>query len=258
MQDVDTEFNKAFKEAFNKLKEFLTSAPIMQAPNWDLPFEIINYAIGAVLGQKNGKASYVIYYASRTLDNAQSNYSTTEKELLVIVFALEKFRQYLLVTKVIVYSDHVALKYLMTKKDAKPRLIRWIQLLQEFHLEIRDMSGCENLVVDHLSWITSNETPLSLRDKFLDEHLFSLTQSTPWYADIVNFLVTKGIPTHSHVLKKTNSKVMRNTMSGMNLICGNIVPIKSLGNVYPNKSIKLFYNFSINLLVGDTSDLAGP
>ncbi|XP_023743998.1 uncharacterized protein LOC111892167 [Lactuca sativa] len=135
---------------------------------------------GAVLGQKNGKASYVIYYASRTLDNAQSNYSTTEKELLVIVFALEKFRQYLLVTKVIVYSDHVALKYLMTKKDAKPRLIRWIQLLQEFHLEIRDMSGCENLVVDHLSWITSNETPLSLRDKFLDEHLFSLTQSTPW------------------------------------------------------------------------------
>ncbi|KAL7602743.1 hypothetical protein Lser_V15G15410 [Lactuca serriola] len=195
-KEVDFEFNETCKEAFDKLKDLLTSAPIMQAPNWDLPFEIMcdasNYAIGAVLGQKNGRASHVIYYASRTLDNAQSNYSTTEKELLAIVFALEKFRQYLLGTKVIVYSDHAALKYLMTKKDAKPRLIRWILLLQEFDLEIRDKSGCENLVADHLSRIISNETPLPLRDEFPDEHLFSLTQSIPWYADIVNFLVTKS------------------------------------------------------------------
>nr|KAJ0213977.1 hypothetical protein LSAT_V11C400224130 [Lactuca sativa] len=176
----------------------------MQAPNWDHPFEIIcdasNYAIGAVLGQKNGRASHVIFYASRTLDNAQSNYSTTEKALLAIVFAWEKFRQYLLGTKVIVYSDHVALKYLMTKKDAKPRLIRWILLLQEFDFRI-----------------TSNETPLPLRDEFPDEHLFSLTQSIPWYADIVNFLVSKRIPTHSHVLKKTSSKVMQNSMCEMTL-----------------------------------------
>nr|KAJ0208747.1 hypothetical protein LSAT_V11C400201640 [Lactuca sativa] len=154
-KEVDFEFNEACKDAFDKLKELLTSAPIMQAPNWDLPFEIMcdasNYAIGAVLGQKNGRASHMIYYASRTLDNSQRNYSTTEKELLAIVFALEKFRQYLLGTKVIVYLDHAALKYLMTKKDAKPRLIRWILLLQEFDLEIRDKSGCENLIVDHLS-----------------------------------------------------------------------------------------------------------
>nr|KAJ0184642.1 hypothetical protein LSAT_V11C900495600 [Lactuca sativa] len=139
-----------------------------------------NYAISAVLGQKNGRASHVIYYASRTLDNAQSNYSTTEKALLTIVFALEKFRQYLFGTKVIVYSDHATLKYLMTKKDAKPRRIRWILLFQEFDLEIRDKSGCEKLVADHLSRITSNETPLLLRDNFPDKRLFSLTQSIPW------------------------------------------------------------------------------
>nr|KAJ0222679.1 hypothetical protein LSAT_V11C200054720 [Lactuca sativa] len=184
-KEVDFEFNETCKEAFGKLKELLTSAPIMQAPNWDLPFEIMcdasNYAIGAVLGQKNGRASHMIYYASRTLDNAQSNYSTMEKELLAIVFSLEKFQQYLLGTK-------------MRKKDAKPRLIRWILLLQEFDLEIWDKSGCENLVADHLSRITSNETPLPLRDEFPDEHLFSLTQSIPWYADIVNFLVTKRYP----------------------------------------------------------------
>nr|KAJ0193350.1 hypothetical protein LSAT_V11C800429590 [Lactuca sativa] len=144
----------------------------MQPPNWDLPFEIMcdasNYTIGAVLGQKNGRASHVIYYASRTLDNAQSNYSTMEKELLAIVFALEKFRQYLL----------------------------------EFDLEIRDKGGCENLVADHLSRITSNETPFPLRDEFPDEHLFSLTQSIPWYADIVKFLVTKRYPdTFTHAQK---------------------------------------------------------
>ncbi|XP_023745769.1 uncharacterized protein LOC111893924 [Lactuca sativa] len=154
-KDVDFEFNEACKEAFDKLKELLTFAPIMQAPYWDLPFEIMcdasNHAIGAVLGQKNGRASYVIFYASRTLENAQSNYSTIEKELMAIVFALEKFRQYLLGTKVIVYSDHATLKYLMSKKGAKPRLIRWILLLQEFDLEIRDKNGCKNLVVNYLS-----------------------------------------------------------------------------------------------------------
>nr|KAJ0214371.1 hypothetical protein LSAT_V11C400177590 [Lactuca sativa] len=197
-KDFDFEFNEACKEAFDKLKELLTSSPIMQAPNSDLPFEIMcdasNYAIGAVLGQKNGRASHVIYYASRTADNTQRNYFTTENELLAIVFALEKFRQYLPGTKGIVYSDHAALKYLTTKKDAKPRLIRWILLLQNFDLEIRDKSGCENLVADHLSRITSNETPFLLRDDFPDDYLFSLTQSIPWYADIINFLVTKRYP----------------------------------------------------------------
>ncbi|XP_024978936.1 uncharacterized protein LOC112516146 [Cynara cardunculus var. scolymus] len=126
-KDVDFHFDGECKKAFNELKDKLTSEPIIQPPNWDLPFEIMcdasNYAVRAVLGQKFGKDPHMIYYASRTLDNAQSNYSMTEKKLLAIVFALEKFCQYLLSTKVIVFSDHAALKYLM-KKDAKPRLIR--------------------------------------------------------------------------------------------------------------------------------------
>jgi len=92
----------------------------------------------------------VIYYASRTLDATQANYTTTEKELLVIVFALEKFCSYLLGTRVIVYTDHAALNYLLKKAESKPRLIRWVLWLQEFDLEIRDQSGAQNLVADHL------------------------------------------------------------------------------------------------------------
>ncbi|CAA7054484.1 unnamed protein product [Microthlaspi erraticum] len=80
----------------------------------------------------------VIYYASRTLDDAQTRYTTTEKELLAVVFAFDKFRSYIVGSKVIVHTDHAALKYLYTKKDAKPRLIRWVLLLQEFDIEIVD------------------------------------------------------------------------------------------------------------------------
>jgi len=88
----------------------------------------------------------VIYYVSRTLDEAQQNYTITEKELLAVVYTMEKFRPYLLGSKVIVYIDHSALKHLFKKKDMKPHLIRWILLLQEFHLEIKDKVGAENVV----------------------------------------------------------------------------------------------------------------
>ena len=86
-----------------------------------------------------------------TLTDPQLNYATTEKELLAVVVVMAKFRSYLVGAKVIVYTDHAALKYLLTKKDAKPRLIRWIMLLQEFDLEIRDKKGADNCVADHLS-----------------------------------------------------------------------------------------------------------
>lgn len=95
-----------------------------------------NYAVGAVLAQRVGKDPHVIYYASRTLDAAQADYITTEKELLAIVFALDKFQSYPLGSKVVVFSDHAAMKFLLKKPRAKPRLIRWMLLLQEFDIEI--------------------------------------------------------------------------------------------------------------------------
>ncbi|CAN6585445.1 unnamed protein product [Malus baccata var. baccata] len=100
------------------------------------------------------------------------------------------------VAKVIVYTDHAALKYLLSKKDAKPRLIRWILLLQEFDLEIRDKKGSENVVADHLFRLNiptaSEEDSLPLRESFPDEQLFVVQFRTPWFADMVNYLV-KGV-----------------------------------------------------------------
>ncbi|CAN6586191.1 unnamed protein product [Malus baccata var. baccata] len=208
-KDVSFEFNEACEKAFKHLKELLTTAPIITPPDWSIPFELMcdasDYALGAVLGQRKNKHSHVIYYASRTLNDAQLNYSTTEKKLLAVVFALDKFRSYLIGTKVIVFTDHAALKYLFTKKEAKPRLICWMLLLQEFDIEIRDKKGWENMVADHLSRLVREEESLPISETFLDEQLLSIEVSTPWYADLVNFLVSKQVP-------NTLSKVQRDKL----------------------------------------------
>ena len=90
--------------------------------------------VGAVLGQRAEGKSYVVYYASKTLNEAQRNYTTTEKELMVVVYTLNKFRAYLIGADIIIFTDHLALKYLLTKQNSKARLIRWVLLLQEFIL----------------------------------------------------------------------------------------------------------------------------
>ncbi|XP_076935939.1 uncharacterized protein LOC143602843 [Bidens hawaiensis] len=186
--------------AFNVIKNKLVEAPIVLSPDWTLPFEIMcdasDYAVGAVLGQRVDKKPVAIYYASKTLSDAQINYTTTEKELLTVVYALDKFRSYLWGSKVVVFSGRSTVKYLMEKKDAKPCLIRWILLLQEFDVEIRDKKGSENVVADHLSRLVEREEGKDVREineSFPDEQLFSVS-TLPWYANILNFLVAGTIP----------------------------------------------------------------
>ena len=93
----------------------------------------------------------MVYYASKMLNEAHRNYTTTEKELLEVVYALDKFRSYLIGSDIVIFTDHSALKYLLTKQNSKARLIRWVLLLQEFNIQIRDKKGVENVVADHLS-----------------------------------------------------------------------------------------------------------
>ncbi|XP_075473912.1 uncharacterized protein LOC142504961 [Primulina tabacum] len=180
----------------------------------DLPFEIMcdacDNAVGSVLGQRQNKVFHTIYYASKTIDEAQLNYST-EKELFEVVFALDKFHSYLVLSKVIVYTEPSALKYLLAKKDAKPRLLRWILLLQEFDLQIRDKKGVENVVADNLSrleFMSNDYVDHAINDWFPDEQLFEV-KHCPWYANFANFLVTGTPPANLsfHQRKKFFSDV---------------------------------------------------
>ncbi|KAK1682427.1 hypothetical protein QYE76_043275 [Lolium multiflorum] len=169
-------FDDDCKEAFETLKKALTTAPIVEPPDWNLPFEIMcdasDFAVGAVLGQRVDKKLNVIHYASKTLDAAQRNYATTEKELLAVVFACDKFRSYIVDSKVTIHTDHAAIRYLMQKKDAKPMLIRWVLLLQEFDLHIIDRKGADNPVADNLSRLENIAyDPVPVNDSFPNEQL---------------------------------------------------------------------------------------
>ena len=127
-KDAKFNFDESCQSSFENIKTRLVEAPIMAKPDWTKEFEIMcnasDYAMGVVLGQKTDKMFRAIYYASKSFNEAQENYATTEKEMLAIVFACEKFRPYILGSHVIIYTDHAAIKYLMVKKEAKPRLIR--------------------------------------------------------------------------------------------------------------------------------------
>nr|GEX78937.1 reverse transcriptase domain-containing protein [Tanacetum cinerariifolium] len=186
-------------KAFQMLKQKLTEAPILIAPNWDLPFELMcdasDFTMGAVLGQRYEKNFRPIHYASKTLTEAESNYTTTEKEMLAVVYAFEKFRSYLIINKCTVHTDHSTLKYLFSKKDAKARLLRWVLLLQEFDFDVVDMKGAENLAADHLSCLEKPyENVLDqkeINETFPLETLSTVTfrgdSSAPWLADFTNY-----------------------------------------------------------------------
>nr|GEY22887.1 reverse transcriptase domain-containing protein [Tanacetum cinerariifolium] len=162
IKDAKFDFFNNCKKAFNILKEKLTTAPIIISPDWNVPFELMcdasDFAVGVVLEKRIDAKFKLIYYASKTLNNAQEHYTTTEKELLAVVFSFDMFRSYLILSKTIVYIDYSTLKYLFSKQDAKPRLIR----LGNIHRK-------------------------GIADKFLDEHLMilktKLNEDEPWYAD---------------------------------------------------------------------------
>nr|GEX76701.1 reverse transcriptase domain-containing protein [Tanacetum cinerariifolium] len=199
----------------------LTEAPILIAPNQDQPFELMcdasDFAVGAVLGQRIEKHFRPIHYASKTMTQAKSNYTTTKKEMLAVVYAFEKFRSYLIMNKSIVYTDHSALKYLFFKKDAKARLLRWILLLQEFNFKVIDTKGAENYAADLLSRLENPYEnvfdPKEINETFPLETLNKVAHqdhSTSWFVDFANYhagkFIIKGMTTQQ---KQKNFKDAR-------------------------------------------------
>ncbi|GJS64174.1 reverse transcriptase domain-containing protein [Tanacetum coccineum] len=182
-KDTPFFFFKECIEAFQTLKKKLTEAPILVAPDWNLPFELMCDAS----------------------DFAIAHYTTTEKEMLAVVYAFKKFRSYLVLSKSIVYTDHSALKYLFSKQDAKPRLLRWVLLLQEFDIIIRDKKVAENLEADHLSRLENPYQNVHEKKEIMEtfplETLGMVTlrgnDSTPWFADFANYhagnFIVKGM-----------------------------------------------------------------
>nr|GEU29505.1 reverse transcriptase [Tanacetum cinerariifolium] len=198
-KDTPFIFSQECVDAFQTLKRMLTKAPILIAPDWDMPFELMcdasDFAIGAVLGQHRDKHFRPIHYASKTMTEAESKYTTTEKEILAVVYAFEKFWSYLILNKSIVYTDHSTLKYLFSKKDSKARLLCWVLLLQEFTFTVVDTKGAKNLAADHLSRL-ENPHQNVLDPKEINESLPLETlnlisshgsQSTLWFADFTNY-----------------------------------------------------------------------
>nr|XP_016446882.1 PREDICTED: uncharacterized protein LOC107771934 [Nicotiana tabacum] len=180
-KDMPFKFNDACLKAFEELKKKLVSAPIIVAPDWNEPFELMcdasDGAIRAVLGQRRSKIFHSIYYARKTLTHAQINYTLTEKELLVVVWAFDKFRAYLVAPK----SSST-----QTKQSSR------------FDLEIRDSKGRENQVVDHLSRLETRSHVAEgdfIKETFLDKQLLDVTvREVPWYADFVNYLASGEMP----------------------------------------------------------------
>ncbi|GJX68599.1 reverse transcriptase domain-containing protein [Tanacetum coccineum] len=195
-------------QAFETLKKKLTEAPILIAPYWDLPIELMcdasDFAIGVVLGKRHEKHFRPIHYASKTMSEAESHYTTTEKEMLAVVYGFEKFQSYLILNKSIVYTDHSALKYLFAKKDSKARLLRWVLLLQEFKSKLIGNKRARILrpIIFRLENPYDNILdPKEINETFPLENLNMVTfrgdSSTPWFTDFANYhaenFIVKGL-----------------------------------------------------------------
>ncbi|MCO5549982.1 hypothetical protein L7F22_003459 [Adiantum nelumboides] len=167
------------KESFQKLKEALIKAPILKAPNWSKIFHVhvdaSAFAIGCILAQPGDRnMDFPIYYASRQLNSAEKNYTTTEREGLGMIYAVKKFRHYLLANKFTFFVDHQALLYLVNKPCQTGRIVRWFIILLEFELTIVVKKGSTHNRANHLSRLVHGEEPTEVEDDLPDAYLFNV------------------------------------------------------------------------------------
>lgn len=198
--NIDFIWTDKCDHAFEDLKKLVSTAPVLRGPNWNLLFQISSDAsdttIRAVLGREEDKKPYEIYYINKNLSPTKLNYTMTEKEFLAVIYAVNKFRHYITRYLVVLYTDHYDIKYLANKPVTNGRVTRWLILLQEFDITIKDRPGKENHVADFISRMPKPMDAAEVEDQFPDEHLFFVTVRTPWYADVANYLGVRKLPKH--------------------------------------------------------------
>ncbi|KAH9318924.1 hypothetical protein KI387_020693, partial [Taxus chinensis] len=209
-KDVTYELGNKAHEAFGQLKESLVSSPVLKNLDWSKPFIVYtdasDAALGSTLSQKDENGNeHPIYFGSRQMSSAEVNYTVTEKEALAIIFAVKKFRNYLLGKKFLVVTDHQALKYIVNKPNPSGRIARWIILLQEFEFDIIDRPGKKHVNADALSRAYDGLGSSCDDDDFPDATLFSLDTIRSEYIDIWNYLNEFKFPNGSNA--KTKRKI---------------------------------------------------
>lgn len=197
---VKFEWTEECEASFQWLKDRLSSYPVLRPPNWDIPFHVYcdasAVAVGSTLCQPvgDGKKDLPIAFASKQLNAAEKNYTTTERECLAMVFSVKKFRHYLLLNPVVFFVDHMAIKYLVNKADLSGRIARWVLLLEEFDYTVEYKPGKMHHQADHLSRLSETIGSAPIEDGLIDEELFTITSRPKWYAHIAQFLATQQLP----------------------------------------------------------------
>jgi hypothetical protein len=193
--NVEFQWSNKCDVAFAGLKKLISTAPVLRGPNWKIPYHISTDAsdisIGVVLGKEEDKKPYTIYFINKNVTPTELNYTVTEKEFLAVIHAINKFLHYITGYPVILYTDHFSIRYLANKPITNGRVTRWLFLLQEFDITIKDRPGRENHVAYFLSRIPKTNDSLIVEDQFPNNHLFVVTTKPPWYADVANYLARK-------------------------------------------------------------------
>ncbi|MCO5572921.1 hypothetical protein L7F22_037746 [Adiantum nelumboides] len=226
------------EESFNKLKQALTSAQILKAPDWDKIFQVhvdaSNFAIGCILAQPgDGNIDFPISYVSRQLNVAEKNYTTTEQERLGMIYAVKKYRHYLLANKFVFFVDHQALLYLVNKLCNTGRIVRWFIILLEFDFTMVVKNGTTNQREDHLSRTVSGEPPKGVEDDLPDAYLFFVEMIPRWSDSIVSLLtiaqvdsqtplpLTPGLIGQSAMYQLLAGRLYKKNQDGILLLCIN-------------------------------------
>ena len=221
---VKFEWNEECDVTFQKLKDALVSAPILKAPDWNKTFHVhidaSNFAIGCILAQPgDGNMDFPVCYASRQLNTAERNYTTTEREGLGMIYAVKKYRHYLLANKFTFFVDHQALLYLVNKPCNTGRIVRWFIILLEFDFTVVVKKGTTHQRADHLSRLTNGESPIGVDDDLPDAYLFNIEMIPKWSEPMIP-LLTYGTTSPEKSIENTAQLITQS--SSYQLISGRL------------------------------------